>query len=694
MEKWYANSYRRNLIDMHIADWDEVFMSRFNADDYVDALVRAEVDTAIIYASNCLGICFWPTKAGHMHNGLKGRDIIAELLDKCKAKDIRPVLYFNIWSRWAYDTYPEWRMLDAQGRGTTESGILGSRRFGLCCPNTAFKDYVKAQIVDLCTNYECSGLWIDMIGWFGMVCHCPGCRTRYRAETGRELPETVDWRDPDWRAFQQARERWLSEFATMITETAKRIKPQLSVAHQCTTWFYEWAGGATVPFFNQSDYLAGDFYGDAIEQSMICKLLNNMTRNKPVEFMTSRCYDLTDHTTVKPKALLENQIYASIANQTSFVFIDAIDPIGTINPAIYEMMGSIFRLTKPYEKYMDPRTELCADVGIYMNQASLIDMKDNGVGIADAVPGHGHINAIKNIAKTLVHANVPYDALSEKNIVNLDKYQVIILPDMACLGDDEIAAFRQYVQSGGSLYASKHTSRLTDAGIGGFGLEDVFGVSFKGESAENVTYMSPTEAGHSAFPGYSAHNAMMISDTQLRVAAQSGTEVLATLTLPYSDPRDNDRFSSAISNPPGLFTQEPAVVWNRYGQGRAIYAAGSLEAMENEAHRQVFIELLRKLWARPLLFESNAPKSVEITLLRQCEHNRFILNLLNFQKELPNIPVDGIQVRVRLSGKRLRRLYMAPEELDVPYEWDNDEVLIHAPRLDVFQMYVLEYADN
>ena len=31
---WYKNCYRRNLVDMHIEDWDESFLSEFDPEDY------------------------------------------------------------------------------------------------------------------------------------------------------------------------------------------------------------------------------------------------------------------------------------------------------------------------------------------------------------------------------------------------------------------------------------------------------------------------------------------------------------------------------------------------------------------------------------------------------------------------------------------------------------------------------------
>ena len=78
-EKWFKKSYRRNLIDMHIPDWNEKFLSKFDPKTYVDMLNLAQVDSAMVYANSHVGACYWPTKIGHMHKGLNGRDIWEEL---------------------------------------------------------------------------------------------------------------------------------------------------------------------------------------------------------------------------------------------------------------------------------------------------------------------------------------------------------------------------------------------------------------------------------------------------------------------------------------------------------------------------------------------------------------------------------------------------------------------------------------
>ena len=65
--KWFQKSYRRLLVDMHIPDWNEEFLKDFSPDNYAEMMKLANIDTAEIYAGNCLGLCFWPTNIGVRH---------------------------------------------------------------------------------------------------------------------------------------------------------------------------------------------------------------------------------------------------------------------------------------------------------------------------------------------------------------------------------------------------------------------------------------------------------------------------------------------------------------------------------------------------------------------------------------------------------------------------------------------------
>ena len=45
---WIEGNYRRNLMDMHIDDWNPEFLSRINIDEYVDALMGAGSQGAMV----------------------------------------------------------------------------------------------------------------------------------------------------------------------------------------------------------------------------------------------------------------------------------------------------------------------------------------------------------------------------------------------------------------------------------------------------------------------------------------------------------------------------------------------------------------------------------------------------------------------------------------------------------------------
>jgi alpha-L-fucosidase len=106
---WFRNSYRRNLVDMHIEDWDERFLSQLDPKKYVEMLKLANIKSAMVYANSHVGHCYWPTKTGHMHRGLKGKDFLGSVIGLCHKEGIDVIIYYSlIYNNWAYEQHPEW----------------------------------------------------------------------------------------------------------------------------------------------------------------------------------------------------------------------------------------------------------------------------------------------------------------------------------------------------------------------------------------------------------------------------------------------------------------------------------------------------------------------------------------------------------------------------------------------------------
>ena len=690
-KKWFEKNLRRILVDMHIPDWDDRMLRDFSPLKYAEMMKLANITTAEIYAGSCLGLCYWPTKVGFPHKQLKGRDILGDTVKACNKAGINAQLYLNVWCRAGYDAHPEWRMILENGEGNREHQ---STRYGLCCFNRGFGKMFLKEVDELNSRYDGVGLWIDMIGWFAYICYCPECTARFRKESAYdEIPRYIDWNDPHWLAYEACRECWLTEFGHQIVETVKTRTPERTVTLQSASIIVGWSGAMNLDFLSHSDFLAGDFTGDSIEQSAVCKMFTALSKNRPMEFMTPRCETLTQHTTERSYINLLMRSYAALANQASFTLIDAIDPFGTLDRRFYEHAHAINTSYSRYEKYISSSSVPCADVAIYFSTDSQVDIDSPRPVEKRGEAASKHWVPRRNIVKTLSGEHLLFTFVSSREN-KLNRYPLLILSDTSRLSDEECAVLTEYVRAGGKLYASYHTSLYhPEKGFrGDFKLAELFGIHYCGKTPP-ITYISPTNKSLLNEYCTQAHP-VMLDSPQILLAAEPGTEVLGTLTLPCSGREEINHFGSAISNPPMIWKNSPAVVRHKFGKGEIVYIAGKLEDMCFDAHREILAGILHSLIGKKKFIETNAPATTEITIFDQPDKKRLIISVLNLPADLPPPPLFDIKVKVNLPASiRVQELLLAPEQTAVPCRTTKRSVSFKLDRLDEYALLILKYSD-
>lgn len=693
-KKWYEKDLRRLLVDMHIPDWDERFFKNFSAGKYAENMVKANISCAEVYAGNCLGLCLWPSENGFVHKQLNGRDIFGETLDACKKRGLDVQIYFNIYHRSAFEAHPSWRMIGPGGKNTRELGF-GHGRFGLCCINSPFGEFFLKIISELDAKYEGVGFWIDMLGWWSVICRCGSCKERFRKDTGYDIPEKIDWNDPVFNTYIQWRSSVLAEFAQKITDTVKKQHPERTVNIQSASAIGGWGGGMSDAFMLASEYLAGDFTGDHIEQSVICKLFSALSGNRPMEFMTPRCETLSHHTTTRSFENILMRAYAAIANQAAFTLIDAIDPDGSLDERFYEMAGKINHAYMEYEKYISGKSVPLVDSAIYYEFDSINTDVEEAVSCDDTrTPASKHNLIRRNLASCFGegHLLFTFTGQFEENI-SVERYPSLILSDAARLSNKECEKIRKYVAEGGKLYASCCSS-LFDRRSGkreDFALADVFGVHYKGKTPR-CTYIAPVPG--SFLNEYATEKyPVMLDGPQCIIEADEDTEILGTLVLPVSDPAEQEFFGSAISNPPMNHTGMPSLTRHKYGKGEVIYCAGRFEEVPYDFQRKIFCRILGELLHKPLIGTCVHPK-VEFTLFDVKEEKRLLLSLLN-QISLPAVPLrDGIVIDLNLPEEyKVKRVLLAPQEKEISYRRKENTIAFTLPALEHFAMLLVEY-DN
>ncbi len=638
---WMKNCYSRLLIDNHITDLKPKFMSRFNPAEYVRMVKSAGVDSAMVYACDHNGNCYYPTQVGHRHSNLDGRDILGETIKLLRQKDIVPIAYYTvIFHNDSAKTHPAWRQHDANGQDH-------GGRYHYSCPNNSdYVAFVKRQLDEIAA-YDINGFFIDMTYW-PLVCQCDSCCRKYLNETGLEIPQTIDWNNPDWVKFQRARERWIAEFAAGLTAHLKAINPKLSVTHQFSPVLHGWLLGQSSGIALASDYTSGDFYGSKYQQRLGAKIFAAYSRHLPYEFMTSTCVNLKDHTSTKSEDELFLHAGTTLANGGAYLFINAINPDGTLNERVYRRLSRVGQRLRRFKDCIQSHVpSLLADCGLYFSLNSCVNELISGTELKKLAEGglnmdvryNAVVDEITGATVILNKMKLPYRVITD-TVSNFSGLKSLVINNAAYLSAAEVERIRTFVRGGGTLIATSKTSLydLDGNSSGDFQLADVFGVSYSGKSAGSISYLQ-TDTEHDLVSSAKL-SAPLVNATTAQVM---GTVVEAD--FPVNDP---EQYASIHSNPPGIFTDYAGLTINRYGKGQCLYLYSSLLKHQQDSQQQFGRELFRKFIPSPILEAKNLPDSTEVTILQSSTSRTLLCCLVNYQDELPNIPVCNLQLVLQL----------------------------------------------
>ena len=632
---WYERCYSRLLIDNHITDLREEYMGRFSPEEYVRLVKQSGVEASMVYACDHNGNCYYPSKTGHVHGGLKGRDIFGETTALLRKEGIAPIAYYTVtYHRDCAEQLPHTSI-----RSATGSSRQG--RYKFTCPNQRDAvEFYKREIAEV-LQYDLDGIFLDMTFW-PKVCCCDACRRKF----GRPIPETIDWDNSEWVAFQRFREESLAEFAQELTDFVRKTRPGISVTHQFSPVLHGWYMGQTTAIAEASDYSSGDFYGGKLQHRFGAKVFDAFTSHRPFEFMTSRCVNLYDHTSTKSDDELFFSALTSLANGGAYFFIDAISPDGTLHEPFYHRLHAINEKLHPYKDVVaQARAFLEAKVGIYFSLNSCVNREGNGVSLvkmdsessSNMVVRRNSVNEeMMGLSELLTKLHVPYKVITERE-KDLSSYEVIFL----CQGDyltvEEYERLRGFVRDGGLLFATGGASLHNHQGgaNGDFVLADVFGIHFTGNYSPEITY--------------TGEELISSKGKVPLVQTDKGTKKCAFLTFPDFPVGDTDNYASIHSNPPGSKPSSfPAITLHEFGKGRCYWMAAPI-LQSRHYTQQAFMKKLCSEFL-PLFVEAeNLPGSTEVTLLKAQDGSKHLLCLVNYQDELPVIPLHDIRLKVHLD---------------------------------------------
>lgn len=669
-DAWYREAYRKLFFDYHTYQAALNVASRFDADHWANQLENAHVQAVSLHAYCNYGWRYYRKgKTGYVHPGLpEGLDMVEEVMQACHKRGIRVIAYFNVHGGEAMDQYhPEW--LSTNEKGEKRKGVVS-----LFSPY--FDEFLLPLLEEFSVNYQVDGIFFDFLRIDNP--DDQQARRQFVLKTGRVYPESPE--SPSWREYIQ----WLLEEGKrkrrQAMDALHKGNPDVLVAFN---WSYSFLQPEIPP--DQVGFLSMDIEPEdqVFEASVIGKYW--ATFDKPFDIMNSAFLQWWGDWGVKPAETMKQECAAVMANGGRTWIGYQIRPEYFVEDALMKEFRKTFEFVKEREDFCKEMTPV---PNIAILHSSSIHFKADPV-LAFYSSG---LQSLRGAIKMLMEIGQPFHILNEEILLeNIDRYQVVILPDQRYIGDKLAEALRDFVDRGGSLIGTVLTGTQDEEyrSTGKYLLGDLFGVRLAGNYAYDHSYIDIKEQDLKNDVLDMAQQAY--GDCAL-IEADSA-RVLADLWEPLL--MKDGRYVH-LSSPPGRYTGHPAITHNQYGKGQAVFLSNDI--FYAYAHRSqwnlknLFRNILNMINPEKLI-EVEAPGMVEVVLTRNGPVTQ--VHLVNHYREKALdgaislvekvVPVYDIRLRVRKASEP-DSVILQPDGTVLDWSYREGYVTFRIPELEIYSI--------
>lgn len=620
-------------------------------------------------------------------------DILSQYLRRAKARGLRIILYQNVHiiEPSKSNRKEEWAQRSAEG----EFYKAYETYYG-CCVNSPWRDYFLS-VIDELGAYDIDGLFLDGPGLCGSACYCPSCRARYEKDYGGNMEDAKDLFD----FHQKSR----LDFVREVYQRFKRVKPEALCYYNLSVMA---PSGSYISLAEELEYndIVGSeggfmFYvpprtGYLWKPSVCAKMLEAVAPHKPrVVFMAGdqKSWSWYVHTAVETQLC----IASSVANAAN-IWYGLHGSTAMLDSPGGRAAAELTRFLRDHEDCYDDTVSAARVAVMYSfdteekyrtseEASDFYGARDGANSEASSFPGN-FTQAFQGICDMLSRSGIPFDIVTDMDITEekLARYDCILAPTCACLGEAAVSAIRGFVRGGGNLIATLDTSLCGPDGRSrkDFALGDVFGVTFKqrADKYHNFNYFSPC-GKHALFKGIDIP-LLPAPNIGLDIEPVGKAEVLARFHRPmpgrYVDLTPQDK---------------PAIVHNRFGKGKSLYLAGTFAEMCSTyapiEYRRLIVNAVRS-FSKPVVLIEGGIGNVEVVARKQG--TRLIVHLVNYAGLIPRpfervAPQTGIRLHIPAENNiNSARALMSGRSCAMDKR--KDSYVIRVPKMRTYEVIVLE----
>lgn len=657
--------FRQVHLDFHTSEAIPEIGAQFSKSQFQAMLQAGHVDSVTVFSKCHHGWAYHPSEANETHPHL-AFDLLGEMIAAAHEIDVLTPVYLSAGlDEKLARRHPEWLIRDEEERTRWAKDFMtpGYHEF---CFNTPYLDILLAQIHEVVTRYDADGIFLDIVG--ARKCRCQYCVATLRAAG----------QDPrDDAAVEALGEQTFLNYTQRVREVINAVKPGLPLYHNNG---HQTRGRRDLAHINthlelESLPTGGWGYDHFPLSARYVQTLGMEYLGMTGKFHTS----WGEFGGYKHPNALRFEAALSLAHGAKCSIGDQLHPSGLMDTATYALIGAAYAEVEAKEPWCDG-VESVADIAILSLEAAR-ECCPHGQALKDRTN-----LADAGAVRILTEGHYLFDVID--TLSDFTAYKVLILPDEVPVWPELAARIEAFTTGGGKLLVTGRSG----LNLAGDAFAINMGIRWLGTNTYRPAYFHPHFQPGVLLPTSYA----MYSEGQL-VDIQEG-QVLGHVENPYFN-RDLFTFSSHRHTPSARNDDGPGMVESRSG----IYIAWDLFSEYADAGhlilKEIVLNALSRLLPQPIL-STNLPARGITTLQYQRKEKRYVNHLLYASPVLKGqveiiediVPLQDISVCLRLPDDtaRVRRIYLAPAMIELPFTEEEGELAYSIPRLENHQMVVIE----
>ena len=684
MSEKYKNTKRCYLIDHHSPQPPDVLLNHLDIQEYEKFFETANIDSLMVYCKDHWGVTYYPSqvKGARQHEGVK-KDWIREVSTLLKKKDIEFIAYYCIeYDEGAARRFPEWRVRRADGSYLIRDDEFA--KWSLCCYQTGYREYCLQQLEEIVKNYHPDALFMDIFG--ASLCYCDHCRKKFYNRFQYELPETEEGvleHKADIIAFLNDNAK---EFLDEVKKRTKAIDPDLAITINFSCHYPQ----------EIRDMLDYQFSEPLLKDNWFSSAYARDTAigNYPI-LVPGEASQVYNYSSFEEYLCDLSSIAAQGCRVGMYSGSQHID--GTLDFEEARLLGAVYNELKKMEPYFSNRYPVkCA--GIIQSDMSMgVNIRElNADAILRAKRHNPHQNAVLGAMQLCEHAKIPFMVLPEKTLDSslLKQFQVIILPEVYVIPEEEAVMLEEYVRNGGivlssgqsGLWNADSTKRETSTIAKLLGIGEA---TIHNEYADNRWSAYLFNPGVREFTGLLSCTTPPVSEHFVETTAEGETEVLLELIKPCVA-CDESHWVNWWSPPPALKPSCAGLFCHKVGEGHAYYMAFDFFTMASQESFQypntLFKDILGMENIVPVIQNITDIPNIIRTAYFETEEYYIIHQVSMMPKSFHGniVPVSGGSLKLQVPVKEVKMVY--PEKRILETESINGETVISLPEFTSQQM--------